>query len=161
MAEGYKSRHTGAAIDNVVDRVKKVPTAENNKYLHINASGEPEWSSIVVDDAMSSSSENPVQNKVVTTALNEKLSKTEFEEFSDGLELNSEHISGGSNLGSITINGDVWNIPEVVVDDALSDVSENPVQNKVVYAALQNTPSTSDVQSMIDTAIQGAINKSY
>ena len=69
MAEGYKSRHTGAAIDNAVGRVERVPAAENDKYLHINASGEPEWSSIVVDDAMSSSSENPVQNKVVKSYI--------------------------------------------------------------------------------------------
>ena len=242
MAEGYKSRHTGAAIDNAIDRVERVPAAENDKYLHINASGEPEWSSIVVDDAMSSSSENPVQNKVVksyvdslastalqrkivaalpvqdiemnvvymilkqdgeagdfyneymyinnqweligstqmkvdgalslvsenpvqnkvvTAALNEKLSKAEFEELSDDLELSSERIPGGSNLGSITINEDVWNIPEVVVDDELSDVSENPVQNKVVKAAIDahTIPIDSEISAVSENPVQNKVIK--
>ena len=242
MAEGYKSRHTGAAIDNAVGRVERVPAAENDKYLHINASGEPEWSSIVVDDAMSSSSENPVQNKVVksyidglastalqrkivtalpvqdietnvvymilkqdgevgdfyneymyinnqweligstqmrvdsalslvsensvqnkvvTAALNEKLSKTEFEELSDGFKLSSERIPGGLNLGSITVNEDAWNIPEVVADNALSDVSENPVQNKVVKAALdaQKVTVDSDLNASSENPVQNKVIK--
>ena len=242
MAEGYKSRHTGAAIDNAVGRVERVPAAENDKYLHINASGEPEWSSIVVDDTMSSSSENPVQNKVVksyidslastalqrkivpalpvqdietnvvymilkqdgeagdfyneymyinnqweligstqmrvdsalslvsensvqnkvvTAALNDKLSKTEFEELSDGFKLSSERIPGGLNLGSITVNEDVWNIPEVVADNALSDVSENPVQNKVVKAALdaQKVTVDSDLNASSENPVQNKVIK--
>lgn len=242
MAEGYKSRHTGAAIDNAVGRVERVPAAENDKYLHINASGEPEWSSIVVDDAMSSSSENPVQNKVVksyidglastalqrkivpalpvqdietnvvymilkqdgeagdfyneymyinnqweligstqmrvdsalslvsensvqnkvvTAALNDKLSKTEFEELSDGFKLSSERIPGGLNLGSITVNEDTWNIPEVVADNALSDVSENPVQNKVVKAALdaQKVTVDSDLNASSENPVQNKVIK--
>ena len=242
MAEGYKSRHTGAAIDNAVGRVERVPAAENDKYLHINASGEPEWSSIVVDDAMSSSSENPVQNKVVksyidglastalqrkivtalpvqdietnvvymilkqdgeagdfyneymyinnqweligstqmrvdsalslvsensvqnkvvTAALNDKLSKTEFEELSDGFKLSSERIPGGLNLGSITVNEDAWNIPEVVADNALSDVSENPVQNKVVKAALdaQKVTVDSDLNASSVNPVQNKVIK--
>ena len=242
MAEGYKSRHTGAAIDNAVGRVERVPAAENDKYLHINASGEPEWSSIVVDDAMSSSSENPVQNKVVksyidglastalqrkivtalpvqdietnvvymilkqdgeagdfyneymyinnqweligstqmrvdsalslvsensvqnkvvTAALNDKLSKTEFEELSDGFKLSSERIPGGLNLGSITVNEDAWNIPEVVADNALSDVSENPVQNKVVKAALdaQKVTVDSDLNASSENPVQNKVIK--
>ena len=60
-----------------------------------------------VDSALSTTSENPVQNKVVKAAL-------------DTLE------TAVSNLESNALT----------VDSALSDTSENPVQNKVIKAAL-------------------------
>ena len=74
----------------------------------------------IVDDALSSTSTNPVQNKVVTesirdiggtvSAMNSRVS---------ALEQN-----GGGGGGS------------VAVDDVLSETSENPVQNKVVTEEL-------------------------
>lgn len=45
------------------------------------------------------------------------------------------------------------------VDDALSETSENPVQNKAIYSALKDT--TTYVDSAIQTAIGNAIGGSY
>lgn len=66
-----------------------------NKFVTIS-------SSIDVDDALSITSENPVQNKVITAKINDL----------DALMATKLSISD--------------------IDNALSDVSENPVQNKVI-----------------------------
>lgn len=42
------------------------------------ATGEYEIGNLIVDDELSLESENPVQNKVITAALNLKLDKSEF-----------------------------------------------------------------------------------
>lgn len=89
--------------------------------------------SVTVDDALSSDSENPVQNKVVKAALDGKqpalpsgtsgqiLTKT-----ADGVAWADAQGGGGS----------------VTVDGALSSDSENPVQNKVIKTALDEKQNT-------------------
>lgn len=144
-----------------------------------------------VDDEISASSENPVQNKVIKAALDEKVDEddtTNFtmdedqvegapllgsmtidedsyniprktselendahfveEEDTTDLEFNTEIVEGAPLLRSISVGEDDYNLPSKTsdltndsgyvdtVDAALSDVSENPVQNKVVKAAL-------------------------
>ena len=66
---------------------------------------------VPIDDELSDTSENPVQNKVITSRINNIDGRI------DALEL-----SGGN----------------IIVDDALSDKSENPVQNKVVTEKIQS-----------------------
>lgn len=63
----------------------------------------------------------------------------------------------------LKINGVVYKVSGDIdqIDSAISSTSENPVQNKVIYAALQNKTSTSDVQTMIDNAITNKINQGY
>lgn len=98
-------------------------------------------SAVVIDDTLSTTSTNPVQNKVITDALNLKVSKSDLDDAMNSFfTFNTERIEGGSNLGSITVGTNVWNIPEgggtITIDDKLSDTSENPVQNKVIKSAL-------------------------
>lgn len=51
--------------------------------------------------------------------------------------------SDGSDNGKVpTVNGTRWEMKKAVVDDALSDTSTNPVQNKVVKTALDGKAST-------------------
>ena len=51
--------------------------------------------------------------------------------------------SDGSDNGKVaTVNGTRWEMKKAVVDDALSDTSTNPVQNKVVTEALNGKAST-------------------
>lgn len=76
-------------------------------------------SSITVDDALSSSSENPVQNKVITSALSDK----------------QDTLTAGTGI-SIQNNVISNTVSPITVDDELSLSSENPVQNKVITAAL-------------------------
>ena len=63
----------------------------------------------------------------------------------------------------LKINGVVYKVSGDIdqIDTAMSSTSTNPVQNKVITAALQNKPSTSDVETMIQNAITGAINQGY
>lgn len=51
----------------------KDPTT--NQWVEIPVGG---GSSVTVDSALSSTSENPVQNKVITSALNDKVSTTAY-----------------------------------------------------------------------------------
>ena len=111
--------------------------------------------SITVDSALSDSSENPVQNKVIKSALDNKVDKVQGK----GLSTNDYTNEEKSKLNSIPSGAEAnvqadWNeedttsdayiknkptIPEgSVVDSELSDSSRNPVQNKVVKAAIDN-----------------------
>lgn len=83
-----------------------------------------------IDSTLSSTSTNPIQNKVVYTALQGKQDKLVA---GTGISISGNTInctvSGGSG-GSIT------------VDSTMSSTSTNPVQNKVIYSALQGKQNT-------------------
>ena len=84
-----------------------------------------------IDSTLSSTSTNPIQNKVVYTALAGKQDKLTA---GTGISISGNTISctvsGGSGGGSIT------------VDSTMSSTSTNPVQNKVIYSALQGKQNT-------------------
>lgn len=84
---------------------------------------------IAIDDTLSLESLNPVQNNVITEALNKKgevkkvkINNTEYSPDTDGV-VTLEVISGGGS--------------DIIVDDKLSESSTNPVQNKTIYTALE------------------------
>lgn len=96
----------------------KVPSVNGKKW---------ELKELPVDNVLSSTSTNPVQNKVVKAALDGKASTAVATEQSDGLM---------SALDKRKLNGIEDGANKTIVDEALSDGSTNPVQNKVVTAAL-------------------------
>ena len=77
---------------------------------------------MTIDSALSATSANPVQNKAVKAALDGK---------QDKLTAGSGIIINGNTISS-TASGGI----SMTVDAALSSTSTNPVQNKVVKAAL-------------------------
>ena len=77
----------------------------------------------VVDDAMSATSTNPVQNKVVKAALDGKAGKDVAAADADGLM---------SAKDKAKLDGIEDGATRVIVDDYMSGTSTNPVQNKVV-----------------------------
>ena len=87
----------------------------------------------IVDDVMSDTSTNPVQNKAVKTAL-------------DGKAGTAEATTGAAGLMSAAdktkLDGVEAGANKTIVDDAMSDTSTNPVQNKAVKAALDGKLST-------------------
>ena len=84
---------------------------------------------IEVDSELSITSENPVQNKIITTELNKKI------------EIDNESSEA------------TW-IEGTQIDDVLSEESKNPVQNKVITAKLNEVfQSVSDGKSQIAAAI--------
>jgi len=81
----------------------------------------------VVDAALDTSSTNPVQNKVVQTALNTKVDKVSGK----GLSTNDYTTDEKNKLAGISPNA-----TRVVVDSSLSSSSTNAIENKAVYNAL-------------------------
>lgn len=80
---------------------------------------------VAVDSALSNTSENPVQNKVVAREFDRKQNKL----------VQGDNITLMPNAdGTVKVSASV---PKgVTVDDSLSYLSENPVQNKVLMRAL-------------------------
>ena len=139
----------------ISDQLSQDPSAEIAQSITITVGGASTIynlpTQIIVDDALSPTSTNPVQNGVITTELNLKVSRSELEDAMDSFTFSTERMENGSNLGSITIGTDVWNIPEsknITVDDAISDTSENPVQNKVIKSALDLKLNAADADDI-------------
>lgn len=112
----------------------------------------------VVDSLLNPSSTNPVQNKVIYNRLSS---------FGVSLAINPDDRliylinSQGSFIGSgigISADGDI--IYNYTVDDALSDISENPVQNKVIYEALQNVAG-SIYPRLVELGYEGSEEELY
>lgn len=83
-----------------------------------------------IDSTLSGSSTNPIQNKVVYTALAGKQDKL----------IAGTGISISGNTISCTVSGGSGG--SVTVDSTMSSTSTNPVQNKVIYSALQGKQNT-------------------
>ena len=91
-----------------------------------------------VDTAMSATSTNPVQNKVVNSALGNKVDKVSGK----GLSTNDSTTAEKDKLGGVAEGAN-----KTVVDSELSSTSANPVQNKVVNAALANKAGKTEASS--------------
>ena len=103
--------------------------------------------SITIDDTLSDTSENPVQNKVVKQAIDNKADKTVATTSTDGLM---------SAADKTKLDGIEEGANKTVIDAALSSTSTNPVQNKVIKAELDkkaNTVETATVTLSADSWI--------
>lgn len=80
-----------------------------------------------MDSALSDTSTNPVQNKIVTAALNSKAGTAVATQSAAGLM---------SAADKVKLDGIEDGATKTIVDDAMSDTSTNPVQNKIVTAEL-------------------------
>ena len=93
-----------------------------------------------VDDSLSNSSENPVQNKVITAALNDKLDSADYVVDSALSSISENPVQNKVIDTALTgINNTLatkLDAASYVVDSTLSNSSTNPVQNKVIDAAL-------------------------
>lgn len=127
------------------------PDANGN--INISTGGGGSGSNITVDTTLSSTSNNPIANKAVYAALNNKLDKTGTAMYasrdSSGNVFGSTYATktelskcvksinnltpDGSGNVNISTSGGGTNI---TVDTTLSSTSTNAIQNKAVYAAL-------------------------
>ncbi len=131
-------------------------TPDSNGNVTVNVgSGGGTGTNITVDSALSSTSTNPVQNKVLYAALNNKLDKngtatyaardssgniisstyarkTELSSYVKSINNLTPDSSGNVNIST---NGGGTNI---TVDTALSGTSNNAISNKAVYEALSS-----------------------
>ena len=88
---------------------------------------------VTIDSALSSTSTNPVQNKVINSALAGKVNT----ESGKGLSTNDFTTAEKNKLAGIASGATA-----VTVDSALSTTSTNPVQNKVINSALAGKVDT-------------------
>lgn len=140
-------------------------TAEKNVYAEYIYTGdttaaydESKWeklgeaqTSISVDSAFSTSSTNPVQNKVVNSAI-EGL-KTSVSDVQSDLNSKVDTLQA-KNTAQDTEIAKKLNASAYVVDAALSTTSTNPVQNKVVNTALSGKLDRSSY--VVDTALSAS-----
>lgn len=117
---GFRSVETIAKRDAIPTERKAegmvVRVNDTGLHYYWNGSAWTEWlpkGSMLVDAMFDIYSTNPVQNKVITTRINEHAAK-----FDD-------------------IYSKIENIPTITIDAALSTTSTNPVQNKVITAKTQ------------------------
>lgn len=117
---GFRSVET-IALRNAISTERKtkgmvVRVNETGLHYYWNGSAWAEWlpkGTMLVDAMFDINSTNPVQNKVITTRINEHAAK-----FDD-------------------IYSKIENIPTITIDTALNVTSTNPVQNKVITTRVQ------------------------
>lgn len=118
-----------------------------NARLRAYSNASIELPALAVDDTLSETSTNPVQNKVITLALSEKVDKEvgktlTSNDFTNELKDKLDNIEVGAN--------------KTIIDTELSDTSNNPVENKVISVALGDKvtiPNTNGVISVQDKQI--------
>lgn len=131
------------------------PDSNGNVTVNVGSGGETGGTNITVDSTLSSTSTNPVQNKVIYAALNNKLDKNGTATYavrdSSGNIISStyakktdlsSYVKSINNVkpdsaGNVNIStgGGGSNI---TVDTTLDSTSSNAIANKAVYAALNN-----------------------
>ena len=150
------------------------------KIAEVAASG-----GVDVDNALSATSTNPVQNKVVTSALNGKAGTAVATQSINGLMSKADKtkldgIAAGATKVTIdsTVSGSSNNPvanrvikqyvddkvaaagSNITVDAELSSTSTNPVQNKVVKKALDGKADMTALDSKADkSALDGKLDK--
>ena len=142
---GYRSEKTVADMNAIIASRRKEGMIvhvldEDKDYILKDGKFVVKTSEVIVDSALSATSLNPVQNKVITNALDSKQNS-----LVSGTSIKT--INSVSLLGSGNIN-----IPVITVDSATSSTSTNPLQNRVI------TASITDINTKL-TPISTAWNK--
>ena len=123
---------------------------DTNGNINISTGSGGTGTSITVDTTLSSTSNNPIANKAVYTAVNNKLDKTGIAAYAyrdstgniitdtyakksevNGVVKSVNNIAPDSN-GNVTITVSGGTGGNITIDSALSSTSTNPVQNRVV-----------------------------
>ena len=123
---------------------------DTNGNINISTGGGGTGTSITVDTTLSSTSNNPIANKAVYTAVNNKLDKTGIAAYAykdstgniitdtyakksevSGVVKSVNNIAPDSN-GNVTITVSGGTGGNITIDSALSSTSTNAIQNRVV-----------------------------
>ncbi|MBO6268221.1 MAG: hypothetical protein J6N19_03645 [Clostridium sp.] len=94
-----------------------------------------------VDSAFSDASTDPVQNKVIKAALDEKVDKV------TGMQLSQNNFTNGEKEKLASIETGATN---VTVDSAISQNSDNPVSSKAIYTELSKKVNSSGSKQLSD-----------
>lgn len=110
-----------------------------NKIAEVAASG-----GVDVDNALSATSTNPVQNKAITAALTGKAGTAVATQSANGLM---------SKADKTKLDGIAAGATKVTVDSAMSASSTNPVQNKVVKQYVDGKVAAAGSNITVDAAL--------
>lgn len=121
--------------------------------LEINAGGVLSISGgiITIDDELSTTSENPVQNKVITNALNDKADTADVPTKTSDLQNDSGFIdeipvASATDLGGVKVGtGLTIDANGVLAATGLTSVEWNDVQNKPTFAEVATTGEYDDL----------------
>lgn len=113
-----------------------------NKVSEVAASG-----GVDVDNALSATSTNPVQNKVVTAAINTKAGKSAATQSAAGLM---------SAADKAKLDGIAAGANKITIDSTMSGSSVNPVQNKVIKQYVDDKVAAAGGNITVDAALDGA-----
>ena len=183
-----------AGPENVPVRVSGIETptdaqtdcATNVAYVKAKIAEVAASGGVDVDNALSATSTNPVQNKVITSALTGKAGTAVATTSANGLMSKADKtkldgIAAGANKITIdsTMSGSSVNPVQnkvikqyvddkvaadgsnITVDAALSSTSANPVQNKAVKAAIDAKADKTALDAKVDkTALDAKMDKS-
>lgn len=114
---------------------------------------------VTVDSSLSSSSTNPVQNKIINAALEKKASTATTDTLQSSINTLNTKVATtatSSALGMMSaadkakLDGIATGATKTTIDTALSSSSTNPVQNKVIYAALADKATIANVSTVSD-----------
>lgn len=105
-----------------------------------------------VDDTLSPVSTAAIMNKTVTAALNAKAGTAAATTSANGLM---------SSADKVKLDGVEDGATKTIVDDAMSDTSTNPVQNKVVMKYIDSRGSLPPVSVKNDTMLIQVVDGAY
>ena len=106
-----------------------------------------------VDSSLSSTSTNPVQNKIIKSELDKKAERDVVNTTTNGLM----SVADKKKLDGIDAGAN-----KITVDTSLSSTSTNPVQNKVVNSAISNLNTLvgdTSVSTQITNAVANKVDK--
>ena len=137
-----------SVLENDAGYIKTVNNTkpDSNGNVTIAVSG---GADITVDSTLSSTSTNPVQNKVINAALDNKLGIHDTALYarmdSAGYVIANTYVRSVNGVApdsygnvAITVSGGSGSGSDITVDTELSSTSTNPVQNKVIKGALDD-----------------------
>ena len=108
----------------------------------------------IVDSSLSSTSVNPVQSKIINSALNEKANVSHTHEDATISKSGFMSASDKSKLDSLNESGNI------TIDTSLSLTSENPVSNRVITQALNEKANVSHTHNIEDISnLQSTLNR--
>lgn len=112
------------------------------KIAEVAASG-----GVDVDNALSATSTNPVQNKVITSALTGKAGTAVATKSANGLM---------SKLDKAKLDGIASGATKITIDSTMSGSSSNPVANHVVKQYVDDKVAAAGGNITVDAALDGA-----
>ena len=171
------TKETTNLIINKVESLKVYEYLKNNGIMN---EDEVYIVEPVVDSALSTTSINPVQNKVIKAALDNKADKnilntltksqvitalgytpptqdTVYTHPNSGVTAGTYNSVTVNEQGHITAGSNVSYSTGVTIDSALSTTSINPVQNKVIKAALDNKADKNILNTLTKSQVTTAL----